>query len=235
MSKLIFLDLATTGLEEKDSICELAFILETQDKVDCFATLCKGPKKISSSAMAVHHIRNEMVKDEKPCKDTKAYEKLLDLNTNENILISHNHNFDTKILEKEGFVSKFTVLDTLRCVRSLIPECDDFTLQYLRYELLLYKSENTLAKELDVQIQAHRAMSDALHTKLLYEALLEYATLSQLIEISSKPVLIAKLTFGKYAGSYIEEIATSDPSYLQWILNLEDVDEDLEYSIRMVI
>jgi exodeoxyribonuclease X len=62
--------------------------------------------------------------------------------------------------------------------------------------------------------------------------LLQYATLSQLIDISAKPVLISKLLFGKYSGRYIEEIVNTDIAYLHWLLALDDIDEDLAYSIR---
>jgi exodeoxyribonuclease X len=58
----------------------------------------------------------------------------------------------------------------------------------------------------------------------------------QLVEISSRPVLLQKLPFGKYSGRYIEEIANSDAAYLHWMLsNIEDMDEDLSYSIKKYV
>ena len=235
MSKYIFLDLETSGLEEKDRICELALIVEDEEGLRTTSSLCKSSKKISVEAMSVHHITNEMIKDVSVCQKTEPYKSLEENNKNENILIAHNINFDLLMLEKEGFKSQYQVIDTLRCVKALIPECEQFKLQFLRYELLLYKEEAALAQTLDLKLQAHRAQSDALHTKLLYEVLLQYATLSQLIEISSKPVLMQKLLFGKYSGKYIEEIVDSDPSYLHWMLSLDDIDEDLAYSIKHYI
>ena len=234
MPKRIFLDLETTGLEEKDRICEIALIIEDES---LFATssLCKSSKKIGIEAMSLHHITNEMIKDASSCKETQTYKKLEENNTEDNILIAHNINFDLQMLKKENFSSCYQLVDTLRCVKSLIPECEQFKLQYLRYELLLYKEERSLAKDLNLVPMAHRAQSDALHTKLLFEVLLQYATLSQLIEISSKPVLMPKLLFGKYRGRYIEEIVDSDPSYLHWMLGLDDLDEDLAYSIQHYI
>mgnify|MGYP000447944242 FL=1 len=80
---------------------------------------------------------------------------------------------------------------------------------------------------------AHRARSDALHVKRLWKTLLQYATVSQLVEISSRPVLLEKFPFGKYSGRYIEVIAGSDVAYLHWMLgNIEDMDEVLSYSIK---
>lgn len=234
MSKYLFLDLETTGLEVKDRVCELAFICEDEEgAVTHSNALCKSPKKISHEAMALHHITNEMIKDEKTCQETSTYKRLQEYNSEENILIAHNIRFDLKMLEKEGFDLKMQAVDTLRCTKSLIPECEGFGLQFLRYELGLYKEEEELARYAGIDISAHRALSDALHVKLLWKTLLQYATVSQLIAISSRPVLLEKFPFGKYSGRYIEEIAGSDTAYLHWMLsNIEDMDEDLSYSIQ---
>lgn len=237
MSKYLFLDLETTGLEPKDRVCELALICEeAENTLSVSSALCKSAKKISHEAMALHHITNEMLKDKPLCKETPTYKLLLEHNKEENVLITHNIRFDLNMLEKEGFELKMQVIDTLRCVKSLIPECGQFSLQFLRYELGLYKEEKELAEELKTDISAHRALSDVLHLKLLWQTLLQYATVSQLVDISSRPVRLEKLPFGKYVGRYIEEIASNDMAYLHWMLNnIEDMDEDLSYSIQKYI
>ncbi len=232
MSKLVFLDLETTGLEEKDRICELALIIDKGDESIVSTSLCKSLKKISNEAMSLHHITNEMVAEAQSCQETRTYALLQENNTDANVLITHNSNFDLQMLEKEGFALKMQRVDTLRCVKALIPECERFNLQFLRYELALYKEEEALAKELGIDLCAHRALSDGLHLMLLWKTLLQYATVSQLIEISAKPVLLEKLPFGKYSGRYIEEIVDIDRGYLHWMLeNIEDMDDDLRYSI----
>lgn len=232
MPKLIFLDIETTGLEARDRVCELACIIEDDKASVVSSSLCKGPKKISTEAMALHHITNEMIKDMPPCEKTQTYALLQEHNKEENIIIAHNIRFDLEMLEKEGFSLKAQVVDTLRCVKALIPECEQFGLQFLRYELGLYKDERKEAESLVIDLQAHRALSDALHLRLLWKTLLEYATVAQLIEISSKPVLLSKLPFGKYSGRYLEEIVTIDPGYLNWMMeNIDNMDEDLAYSI----
>ncbi|MBE0499269.1 MAG: 3'-5' exonuclease [Campylobacterales bacterium] len=231
MPKLLFVDVETTGLEEKDRICELALIVQDAAETTVASSLCKSPKKIGTAAMAVHHITNECIKDALPCAKTAVYALLEEQNTQENVLIGHNVRFDLSMLEKEGFAVRLKIVDTLRCVKALIPECEQFGLQFLRYELGLYKDE-AVAHELGITLSSHRALSDAWHLKLLYEHLLDYACLEELIKISSKPVLLQKLPFGKYAGRYIEEISEKDPAYLHWMMgNIEDMDEDLSYSI----
>ena len=233
MPKLLFLDLETSGLEEKDRICELAVIIQEGKKSSCYSNLCGSNKKISKGAMALHHITNEMLKGAPVCENTEVYKKLLECNNHDNILITHNLQFNLKMLVKEGFKSNMEVIDTLRCVKSLIPECEDFRLQFLRYELDLYQKEQLRAKEMGLELNAHRALSDAFHLQLLFETLQDYATLSQLIEISASPVLLEKFSFGKYSGIYIEEIVNLDNAYIQWMLsNIEDMDEDLAYSLK---
>lgn len=231
MTKLLFVDVETTGLEEKDRICELGLIVQDAAETTAVSSLCKSPTKIGSAAMAVHHITNECVKEALPCAKTAVYALLEEQNTPENVLIGHNVRFELSMLEKEGCDLRLKVVDTLRCVKALIPECEQFGLQFLRYELGLYKDE-AAAQELGITLCSHRALSDAWHLKLLYEYLLDYACLEELIRISSKPVLLQKLPFGKYAGRYIEEISEIDPAYLNWMMgNIEDMDEDLSYSI----
>jgi DNA polymerase-3 subunit epsilon/exodeoxyribonuclease X len=231
MPKLLFVDVETTGLEEKDRICELALIVQDGTETTAISSLCKSPKKIGTAAMAVHHITNECIKDALPCAKTAVYALLEEQNTEENVLIGHNVRFELSMLEKEGLAVRLKIVDTLRCVKALIPECEQFGLQFLRYELGLYKDE-AAAQELGITLSSHRALSDAWHLKLLYEHLLHYACLEELIRISSKPVLLQKLLFGKYAGRYIEEISEIDPAYLHWMMgNIEDMDEDLSYTI----
>jgi DNA polymerase-3 subunit epsilon/exodeoxyribonuclease X len=233
MPKLLFVDVETTGLEPNDRICHLGLIVQDGAESLVSSSLCKSSIKICSAAMAVHHITNESIKDALSCVKTEAYKLLEEHNSSENVLIGHNVKFDLAMLEKEGFDARLAIVDTLRCSKALIPECEQFNLQYLRYELGLYKEENAAAKSVGITLCAHSALSDALHLKLLYEQLLHCASLEELIKISSRPLLLQKLPFGKYSGRYIEEIAENDPAYLRWMMgNIDDMDEDLAYSIE---
>ena len=115
----------------------------------------------------------------------------------------------------------------------MIQECEQFSLQYLRYELKLYKDEKRLAEELGINLSAHQALSDALHVRLLHHYLNDMADDEKLKELSTQPILIQKLNFGKYKGRFIEEIAMNDRAYLIWVLNSVDtLDVDMRYSIE---
>jgi DNA polymerase-3 subunit epsilon/exodeoxyribonuclease X len=232
---LIFLDTETTGVESQDKICSIALILQDKNTIESVYELVNEGKKISPKASSINHITNEMIKNKVAFKDSKAYEILKKHNNPESVLIAHNIKFDLEMLAKSGLNWKGALVDTLRCTKHLIAECEQFSLQFLRYELRLYKDEQK-AKELCAiqdQLVAHHALSDALHVKMLYEYLLDYSTAQDLLELSAKNVLLQKFDFGKHAGKYIEEVAINDRAYLEWMLgSIMDLDEDLRYSIN---
>ncbi len=226
---LIFLDTETTGLEIKDRLCALGMIV---DEMNHFELINPG-KKIPPHASAIHHITNEMVKESPSFSQSISAEKLKSLNTPENILVSHNAPFELTMLQKEGMTWQGGVIDTLKCSKSLMDDLEGYSLQFLRYELRLYREETRVFNEAGITISPHHALSDALHTRMVLDYLLDLADLDRLIEISKSHVLLTRLPFGKYAKKRIEEIALKDPGYLSWMVeSLMDMDEDLRYSIE---
>ena len=223
---LIFLDLETTGLEDIDRVCSIGLIAQNKDSLHVEYELVNEGKKISPKASSINHITNEMLKDKPKLEDTKVYEFLQEYNKKSTILVGHNIKFDLAMLRKSGFEFVGEVIDTLRVTKHLIPECEQFSLQFLRYELKLYKKEKT-------KLEAHNALGDVEVVKNLYEYLLDIGSKELFMELSLKKVLITKFEFGKYSGRYIEEISMCDRGYLKWMLNnITDLDEDLRYSIE---
>jgi len=242
-SMIIFIDIETTGVEEQDRVCSIALIAVDSTKSVSKYELINEGKKISSKASSINHITNEMIKEKPKLKDSETYKFLQICNSEEATIISHNVKFDLKMLFTCGFEWKGRIIDTLRVTKHLIPECEEFSLQFLRYELKLYKEVskemlNSLScaeatNNIESNYSPHNALSDAIHVKLLYEYLLEIREHEELIELSFQNVLIEKFDFGKYSGRYIEEISMCDRGYLEWMLsNIMDLDEDLRYSIE---
>lgn len=219
---LIFLDTETTGLEAIDKICSIAVLYEEKSIYE----LVNEGKKIPPLASSINHITNEMIKDCPKLHNSKAY-KFLQENNHEGVtIVGHNINFDLKMLSAAGFEFYGSVIDTLRTARHLIKECELYSLQFLKYELKLYKKHNET-------LTPHHALDDAKLTKSLYEMLLELAEISELVRLTNEKVLLDKFEFGKYKGRYIEEISMIDSGYLEWMLgNIVDLDEDLRYSIE---
>lgn len=231
---LIFLDLETTGLEEGDRICSIGLIgIDGEDRVVKYDLVNEG-KKISSKASSINHITNEMLRGKPKLQESAAYKFLQEHNCENTTIVAHNIQFDLKMLLACGFNFEGKVIDTLRVTKHLIPECDFFSLQFLRYELKLYRDEpkEILACGITNELKAHSALSDAIVVQILYCYLLEMVSHEEMHALSAKKVLMQKLSFGKYSGRYIEDIGISDRKYLEWMVsNILDLDEDLRYSI----
>lgn len=225
----VVVDVETTGLEVKDRICALALVMGDEVHYE----LIHPGKKIPPEASAIHHITNEMVQETSAFANSKSCEHIRSLNSSEHTLISHNAPFDLAMLQKEGITWQGAVIDTLKCSKALMDDLDGYGLQFLRYELRLYRQEKDFFEPYGVTPTAHHALSDALHTRMVYEYLLDLASHEKLVELSQARLLLSRLPFGKYAKKRIETVAMKDSAYLKWMLDsLMDMDEDLRYSIE---
>lgn len=240
MAKYILLDTETTGIEENDRICQLAFLVLDKNGMEAFDSFCKPPLPISLKAMSVHNITNEMIEDKPPFDACESAKKLNELNSEENILIIQNAPFDLGMLAKEGFEWKGQLIDTLRCIKHLEPGLEGYSLQYLRYALGFYKEEATVAKELGAEIKAHDALGDVIVLNLLMKYLVAKAdrNVARLIELTRTPILYETITFGakyKRGEDRYADIVQKDRQYLEWALNNLSLDEDIKYSIRFYL
>ena len=240
MMKFVILDTETTGADEKDRICQLAYIVASPQLVgtaieEVHEDLCKPPIPIGFGAMAVHHITNEMVEKKPPCTETESYNRLLELNISDNYLVIQNAPFDLAMLQKEGFESRMPVIDTLRCLRHLYPNEEAHGLQYMRYYLGLYKNEKREAKSIGLKIQPHDALGDVFILKLLLDYLLVDHSAEELVELTKKPITYKKFNFGKYKGEEIVEVAKKDPAYIEWMLMEKEGEEGLDEDWRQTL
>jgi len=232
---LIFLDIETTGFEKEDKICSLGVLgfNDTCCMKSAFELVNEG-KKIPAKASSLHNITNEMIAKKPPLRESTLFAFLQECNKEENTLVLHNAPFVLGMLESVGFIWQGKIIDTHKVVKHLIAECELFTLEFLRYELKLYQNEAALKERCGIKdaLIAHHALSDAAVIKLLFDYLLEYADIEKMHALSFENVLLEKFPFGKYSGRYIEDIAINDRGYLLWMLGVENLDEDLRYSIE---
>jgi hypothetical protein len=56
-----------------------------------------------------------------------------------------------------------------------------------------------------------------------------------MMTISKEPQYIRTITFGKYAGYSIEEVAKIDRDYLEWLMENAQDKKDLLYNIDRVL
>ncbi len=241
MSKYILFDTETTGASQEDRIIQIGgMIINSKTDIECFDELCSCPVPIKLEAMEVHNITPDLIEGKSPFAQTNFYNKILELNNQSNYLIAHNINFDLGMLEKEGFVNQYTLIDTLRCAKHLYNDLPYHRLQYLRYALELYKTEEQEANDLNIVIKAHDAIGDVLVMKLFLRKLVvkcaevypDYSPMEKLAELTRTPVMIKTFRFGKYKGKDILDVAREDSGYLQWMRSsMTDLDEDMKYTI----
>lgn len=219
----IFLDTETTGTNEDDRLCQIAFKTEA----GLIANELYNPgKSISIEAMSIHHITNEMVRNKPPFKNSSTWKKLTELfEDTDNVMVAHNAMFDAAMLLKEDVHPQRTIC-TLKMARFLDKEgqIPQYNLQYLRYHL-----------KLNVDAKPHDALGDILVLEALFnrihsKAMKKYGVyaIDKMIEITTNPVLLARMPYGKHKGMKFEEIPVD---YLEW-LSGTDLDEDMAYTVK---
>lgn len=216
--RIIFFDTETTGGAEKDRIVSLA-VKEKGKAKPLINAIYKPPVPISIESMAVHHITEKMVADKKPFSAASEFGMLKDMfEHDDTVAVAHNAAFDIAMLSREGITPTNTIC-TYKIARALDSDekLGNYRLQYLRYAL-----------GLEVEAMAHDALGDVLVLEALFERLFskmvdthqnESSALREMVVISSKPMLFTTLRFGKHKGKRIEDVAKTDKSYLQWLLN----------------
>ena len=244
MAIYVLFDTETTGNQENDRIIQCgAMIVHDRENIEVYDELCATTVPISIEAIEVHNITPERLEGKAPFGETKFAAAVEKYNSPQNYLIAHNIGFDLGMLEKEGFTNRYTLIDTVRVARHLLPEQPYHRLQYLRYALELYKEEETEAQKRGITIKAHDAIGDVLVLKLLLSKLVQLTQekfpgvnpMQKMAELTKTPVLIKTFKFGKYKDRDIEEISREDMGYLQWMFNNLDLDEDMQYTLKQYL
>ena len=224
----VFLDVETSGFADDDKIVELA--LKARGSMPQVAHSLYNPERpIGHEAMAVTHITNKMVADAPLFLGSPLHTTLNNLLAKDHVLVAHNADFDMKFLKREGIEINGPHICTYKVAyhqdeQALLPK---HTLQFLRYHFFEeeeFEGEN---------IVAHSAASDVLVLERLFKHLEKSYTIEEMIEISSKPMLIKKFSFGKYKGEWIKDVARKDTNYLIWMRReMANMEESLRYTIN---
>ncbi|WP_418178851.1 exonuclease domain-containing protein [Aliarcobacter lanthieri] len=245
MTYYVLFDTETTGAAQEDRVIQFgSMIVNQKGELELFDELCSSEIPIKLEAMEVHNITPDLLENKPKATDTNFYKRLEELNSSENYLIAHNINFDLDMIKKEGFENSYKLIDTLRCAKHLFSELPYHRLQYLRYALELYKSEEREASKHNITIKAHDAIGDVLVMKLFLSKLVTKAResfpnknpMETLVELTKTPVFINTFKFGKYKGQNIEEVAKIDANYLNWMrTSMNDLDEDMKFTLDKVL
>lgn len=235
--RILILDTETTTLDYP-RVVQLAYKdVETGKIVN---ELFKPPTPISYGSMAIHHITNEMVANKPAFSGSQYYLELATAINDDAIIVAHNAPFDIQVLKNEGIIVK-TFIDTCRVARHVV-KSEHYSLQYLRYSLHLPITNAT----------AHDALGDILVLERLFYYLKpiikenfslqsDEEIVHKMMQLSSQPLLLKTITFGKYNGKTYEEVSRLDKNYLQWLHNSEtqknsaEQREELVYTLKFYL
>ncbi len=222
--KPLFFDCETTGVEENDRIIQVAF--QEHGSGVRYESLHKPPVPISIDAMSICHITNEMVESKPSFVDSANFKMLENEFLNpDSVFVAHNAQFDMKFLSKEGLKLPEKYICTMKMAHHHDKDglLTKHNLQFLRYYLGLKFSE---------EINPHDATSDIIVLEGLFKHYLQFHTIEEMVEISSKPILLKKMSFGKYKGEWFRDIAKKDMGYIKWMKSDMKMDENMNYTVN---
>lgn len=196
------IDTETCGLQ--GGVVEVASVdIIAGQIVNPMSDLVRPDRPISYQAMAIHKITEQMVADKPWIEDVVPRYQ------GSPYYVAHNASFDRRMLPD---ISGDWIC-TVKLARRLWPG--------MKYSNMgLYKS---LKLQVDTPpgLHHHRALFDCYITAALLQRIIEESGWSaeEMVTITGRPALVNTLTFGKYRGKEIAEIARQDPGYLRWMLN----------------
>lgn len=231
MDDLVFIDTETTGIDMLvDRLVQICY--KFQDKV--YAQYFKSSVPISIKSMSISHITNKMV-EKMPEFSYSEMKKDLQKILDKNILVAHNAVFDMDMLAKEGILTE-KYIDTLKIARfcDTKNEIPEYNLQYLRYYF-----------GIEIKAPAHDAKGDVLVLEAVFKVLFnkmledigdEGEVIEKMVGVSKTPLLFQVFNYGKHKGKKLEEVASYDRSYLEWMLEQklqsENLEEDWIYTLK---
>lgn len=215
---IIFFDTETTGNTDQDRLLQLA-VKERGVETPRVNAIYQPPVPISIESMAIHHITERKTQKRPRFTESSEYFDIKKLFESDGVVaVAHNANFDIAMLAREEIVPRLSIC-TYKVARALDPNelIENYRLQYLRYLL-----------GLEIDAAAHDALGDVIVLEAIFERLLakmvkqfgdEDKAMQEMINISARPLLYTTLRFGKHKGKKIEDVARTDPGYLEWLLH----------------
>jgi exodeoxyribonuclease X len=219
----IVFDTETTGMEpETANLVEFAGVASNGHLEH---SLCNPGHPIPAEAMGVHHILDWMVADA-PMPEVVVTQAMHAFKRNgaiddQTVFVAHNAEYDRKFLSKlHVSFNQFPWVCSYRCALHVWPDAPKHSNQVLRYWL-----------KLDItppgDLAPHRAAYDAYITKGIMERLLAERSMDELIHLTTAPVLLKKVGFGKHHDLEWSQVPKD---YLQWVLRQPDMDADKRHT-----
>jgi len=200
---------------KEDRVCQVAYTYQGEE----YEALFKPPIPITIDAMVVTNITNKMVAECESFVLSSMHKNLEDIFSSDAILVAHNASFDREMLKRENLTVKRNI-DTFKIAHHLDTEnvVPKKSLQYLRYYYDL-NVDDAIAHSALGDVRVLEKLFDRFFEKMLTTIGDDEKVLEKMIEISSRPILFDRFTFGKYIGRKVSEVSLSDQGYIGWMLN----------------
>ena len=201
------LDIETLGLNPEDGICEIGWCdILTAEGVPMVIT---GPQSIlinpgypiPPATSAVHHIVDADVSGAPSLADAMAIAC-----EGADVFAAHNAAFERGFLPS---LNDRRWICSYKCAVTIAPDAPEHKLQTLRYWAKL-DVDPILASP------PHRAGPDAYVCAALLVRMMAKMSVDEMIDVSSRPVLLPKVHFGQHAKKPWSEVPLS---YLEWIIS----------------
>lgn len=221
-------DVETSGLPEDElhAICELGWVdldVETLAISKPVTFLVNPGHPMPPHIRGIHHISDQMVAA--AMFPAQAVALLLKDLGPDDVLCAHAAAFEQAFINAGERPWLCTWKISLRAWPTLISHSN----QALRYEL-------DIDAEPDFDPVAafppHRALPDALVTAFLLRKELQLRPIERLLEISAEPGILHWCPGAKHRGKTFKEVVLVDPSYLGWIADKSDMDENAKFTAR---
>lgn len=158
------IDIETTGgRSTEDKITEIAIVVHNgKEIIDQYQTLINPDKYIPEYVSRLTNISNKMVEDAP--RFFEVAKKIIEM-TQDRIFVAHNAHFDYTFVRQEflslGYDFRRKTLCTVRLSRKIFPNLETYSL-------------GALTKHFQIEHKkAHRAMSDAMATTILFQKLFD--------------------------------------------------------------
>lgn len=223
--KIIVIDVETTGLDPKEhGVVEVA-ARELQRERDEWTfgpvtvAFVNPGRPIGFDAMGVHHIVEADVADASSLDEVINSWYAPGYFTHA-AFAAHNAPFDRSFLPM--LADKAAWIDTYRCARHLFPDAPSFSNCSLFYFLGFPRP---------TAVSPHSAGFDTLVTARILAKMLTIRSFDELVDLSTRPVLLKKVGFGKHFGQPWTDVPFD---YLQWA-SRQEFDADVKFTIKSEI
>lgn len=221
-TQYIVFDTETTGADPtKAKMVEFGYLVANAmlEVLDIDRTLIDPEMPIPADASGVHHICDADVADE-PTLDQVEQGFWAPFFQAGTVVIGHNVKYDLQVA-KDVLPPNLPFIDTLQLAKRYLPDAPNHKLGTLMYYCKLRVRKNT-----------HSAVDDCMICLDLLKHIMTVSgkTVHDLIDISSQPLIVRVMPFGKHKGLKMEDVPTD---YLKWMLReMSNMDENMRYTVE---